>query len=152
MYGANHDTVLSRTAIILDICRKLNIDTVAGPAMSGVVIASMCFMRSMGDVNAILLGKDGFKRSKHEAFPKILIGQDIGILNRIMIVDDCIESGDTIIHAINEIEEFFSNITIIAIYSDGGFYWNEDVILRMRRRILGVRFFTQNSFTYIEVG
>jgi len=148
MYGINHDEAFNRTNAILGICRRLNIDTVAGPASSGVVIASMCFIRSRSGkrkVNALLLGKKGYRRRKHPPSPKTLGHEKV---ERILIVDDCAESGDAIIHAIKEIREYFPTALVTGVFCNGMFSYNS--IKRLLSCHHKLRFFTHFLLRGVE--
>ena len=115
MYGDGYNGAIIKINKVLKICRDLDIDTIAGPVMSGAIIAIGCFLQSgnkgfKNPISALLLEKDGYRRRKHSSGPKIL--GYFGI-NRILMVDDCIYSGDAIIDAIKETYHNFTSVNII---------------------------------------
>ena len=115
MYGDGYYGAIIKINKVLKICHDLDIDTVAGPVMSGAIIAMGCFLQSgnkniKNPINAILLEKKGYCRRKHGSGPKIFGRHGI---NRILIVDDCICSGYAVIDAIQRTYNSFTSVNII---------------------------------------
>jgi len=144
-YGDDHDRVWRLAGRLLRLCRKLNIDTVAGPVTSGVMVAMACFMRSCKSkyrVRAMLLGKDGYCRAKHGDGPKFM---GAGTTKRILIVDDCVSVGDAMVYAIGEIKKHIpyisgaQNAVVVACASK---YFCSDVEERIKKLQPDVQIFS----------
>lgn len=101
-YGESYESFLRSLKDLLGICNRLKVDTVAGPVASGAIIASACFVKA--NLNAICLGKRDYRRLKRIDCPQILGKNPI---KRILIVDDIIESGDSILYAYWELKESY---------------------------------------------
>jgi len=130
-YGYNHRDVFTGAGQILNLCKELDVDTVAGPATSGVVIAMACFMRSRRwkrSIKAMLLEKRGYERAKHNPGPKLL-GE--GPVKNILVVDDCVASGESFLHAINEAERSVYGGRVVACATST--WWRSAVDLILDR-------------------
>lgn len=152
-YYNDHATAWEYAGDLLRLCRKLKVDTVAGPVTSGVVIAMACFMRSCRSkykVKALLLGKEGYRREKHGSGPKIM---GTGQVCRVLVVDDCVSSGDAMVYAVKELQEFFRWAPSCG-YIDCGAeivgcaskYIHDHAISRVREICPDAEFFSMNDY------
>ena len=109
-YGDTKEQVIRYTRNILLFCNILKIKTIAGPATSGVVIAMACFMLSDKPLDVLFLGKKGYRRRNHSAGPQAMTAIDNYSsrfpFGRILIVDDCTETGKSFIDSIKEIRRY----------------------------------------------
>jgi orotate phosphoribosyltransferase len=148
MYGYTHDRVFEGTEAILKLCKVLQIDTIAGPATSGVVIAMACFMRSRlwnNPINAMLLEKNGCKRAWHSKGAKFMGN---GRYNRVLIVDDCTEYGDTLIHAIGQVVNSEEDLKPVACVT---WYFHAPSIKKIRKACPEIRLYKVIENTSFEV-
>jgi len=137
---------------IVDVCKKLNVDTIAGPASSGVAIAVSVFMVSYQKkypLNALLLGKEGYVRQKHCSGVKY-IGNSNNIKN-ILVVDDLVASGESMLYALDEIKKECLDVNIIGCLSSCFGFSSLSLI---KEKYPGMRFFYKsyyNDDSYMEI-
>jgi len=129
---------------ILDVCQELKVDTVAGPVLSGSVmamaVAVAAWTRNI-KIRALMLPKLGgaYAPAKHCNDTKSLFCHDF--YSNIMIIDDVASSGDTILHCIKHIERELPDKNIVAIAISC--YCNSNLRRRISRNI---RIFNYNDY------
>lgn len=117
LYGKDHHFISNVSRTIVNLANDIGANSIAGPTNSGSVLASCCMMKSieMGTKkSSIFLNKAGHKRIRHINSPKLL-GDYCKYYGEILLVDDCIKSGDSIIHCIREIFNEFHRYPIACI-------------------------------------
>jgi adenine/guanine phosphoribosyltransferase-like PRPP-binding protein len=131
---------------VVDLCRELEVNTVAGPVMSGAVMAaSVATVASRTDkpVTALLLNKAGgkYEPAKHCSGVRKIFITDAFLHNKVkvLLIDDVVSTGDAMVHAIGEVQGAFPNAIIVALVSGNG--WYKDAMRKVKGRLSNVRFF-----------
>jgi len=131
MYSYKQNASKELVLELIDFCKNNNIQAVAGPILSGATIATATAMAAVfQDVSlrAIFLNKINglYSCYKHTSGTRELFGEDDHhscSVDRVMLVDDVIDSGTTIIHAVGEFRDSYYDAEIAAIFIMGG--WNK---------------------------
>lgn len=151
IYNKSYENIYSKCNGIVKVCKKLNIDTVAGPASSGVVIAVSVFMianQKKYPMNAILLRKEGYVRQKHSSGVKYL--GDLRKVENILVVDDLVSTGESMLYALDEVKKECFDINIIGCLSSSFGFSSLSLI---NRKYPNMRFFyySYNNGNYEEI-
>lgn len=105
---------------MLDLCRKMEANTVAGPVLSGAVMATaVATYAAQHDykLQAMFLSKPGnrYLPMHHSQLGIRRTFSSIDLPRRIVLVDDIISTGCAILHSIKEIDEEMPISSIVAI-------------------------------------
>jgi len=123
IYGYTYISIYKECEKIFNVCKKLGVDTIAGPASSGVSVAVAVFMVSNSKeypLNALLLGKKGYVRHKHSSGIKYLGNSNK--MKNVLVVDDIVSSGESMLYALNEIKDGDLDVNIIGCLSNSFSY------------------------------
>jgi orotate phosphoribosyltransferase len=123
----------------------LNVDTIAGPVLSGATIATAVATASVtrgGSLKAWLLGKQPglYECSKH-CLRRIVLFENNENMERVLLVDDIISSGETLVHSLNEISVDGRSTIGIAVLEG----WNDHAVKRMKQVNYSGEMFEYNS-------
>lgn len=118
MYGWTKNKVDSFNLGAVEICDKFGADLIAGPVLSGAVMASSIAATSSAlgqSLQAAFLPKSNglYQPQKHTGGIRMSFGP--AIVNRIVLVDDIIESGSSIVAAGREIFRNWQAAEVVAI-------------------------------------
>lgn len=146
------DTFLSN---VVKLCGVLGVNTVAGPVMSGAVMAASvatAASRANRPITALLLSKAGGKYApaKHcSGVRKVFLTNEFHCGKvRVILIDDVVSTGDAMIHAIDEVQKDIPNAIIVAAVSGNG--WYKEEMKKISSRLSQIRFFGSHYGDGIE--
>lgn len=124
MYGFSREVLESFNRWALEICKEFYVDAVAGPVLSGAVMASSLATAS-SNLQAIFLPKHTglYQPFKHNEGIKQAFGMSCP--KRVMLIDDVIESGGSMLKASEDILSHWTSAEIVVFVCKDNREWNE---------------------------
>jgi len=114
MYYYREEKIDRVIQTLCDICDELKINVIAGPVLSGVIMVAAVVSRRP-HIMGVALGKPDnlYRPSKHCEGVRQFGGKYNHFTKsfRVMLVDDLVSSGESLIHAYKELKEFFSGFS-----------------------------------------
>lgn len=126
MYHWSPDKTDNFLMELVALCQQLGADAIAGPVMSGAVIAASAATTASHfgtKLTALLLSKGGggqYAPAKHcGGIRKLYLRRES---KRVVLVDDVVSSGDAMIAAVREIQDNMPNAEIVGVVSGNDWY------------------------------